>query len=60
MEHNDAGIRWLYSQLPDLTARGVLTAEAAAALRENYGAPKTRVGVSVLVAVIARASSCTW
>ena len=53
MENNDAGVRWLYSQLPDLTARGVLTPESAAALREHYGAPKTRVGVSMLVAITA-------
>ena len=53
MQNNDAGIRWLYSQLPDLTARGVLTEQSAAALREHYGAPKTRTSTSMVVAVTA-------
>lgn len=53
MQKNDSGVRWLYSQLPELTARGVLTQDAAAALREHYGAPKTRSGISVVVAVTA-------
>lgn len=53
MQNNDAGIRWLYSQLPDLIARGVLTEQSAAALREHYGAPKTRTSTSMVVAVTA-------
>ena len=51
MQKNDSGVRWLYSQLPELTARGVLTDQAAAALRDHYGQLATRTGVSLLVAV---------
>src|SRR5919112_153704 len=43
-----SGIRWLRAELPDLVARGVLTAEAADSLRQHYsetdpGAPR-RIG----------------
>jgi uncharacterized membrane protein len=31
------GVAWLYAELPQLVERGVLTAEAAAALRRHYG-----------------------
>jgi uncharacterized membrane protein len=50
---NDTGVRWLYSQLPELTAQGILTDESAAALRAHYGTPKTRMAVSLLIAVTA-------
>ena len=53
VEKNETGVRWLYSQLPDLTARGVLSEQAAIALRQHYGTPKERTGVSVLVAMTA-------
>ena len=53
MGKNDSGVRWLYEELPDLTARGVLTADAAVALRAHYGAPAQRTGVSLLVAISA-------
>ena len=53
MAKNDSGVRWLYSQLPELTAGGVLSEQAAIALRQHYGTPKTRTGVSVLVAMTA-------
>lgn len=53
MSKNDSGVRWLYSQLPELTARGVLSEQAAIALRQHYGPPSVRSGVSVLVAMTA-------
>lgn len=52
-KEQSGGIRWLYSELPQLTARGVLSEEAAAALRAHYGAPPVRAGVSVLVGMTA-------
>jgi uncharacterized membrane protein len=53
VQKNDSGVRWLYTQLPDLIARGVLSEDSAAALRAHYGTPATRSGVSLLVAVTA-------
>jgi len=35
-----SGIRWLLAELPELTASGVLSAEAAEALRQHYAAQK--------------------
>lgn len=35
-----SGIRWLLAELPELTASGVISAEAAEALREYYAAQK--------------------
>jgi len=37
---NSKGVRWLYDELPDLVAKGILTGEAAAGLRAHYGEPK--------------------
>ena len=53
MPKDDTGVRWLYSQLPELTARGILSEQAAFALRQHYGTPKSRTGVSLLVAMTA-------
>ena len=53
MAKNDSGVRWLYSELPQLTARGVLSEDAAAALRAHYGTPSVRSGVSLLVGMTA-------
>ena len=53
MQKNHSGVRWLYSQLPDLTARGILSEQAAAALREHYGSPAARTGISLVVAITA-------
>ena len=53
MTNKDSGVRWLYSQLPELTARGVLSEQAANALRQHYGTPAARSGVSMLVAMTA-------
>jgi uncharacterized membrane protein len=33
------GVAWLYAELPQLVERGILTAEAAEALRGHYGPP---------------------
>jgi hypothetical protein len=53
VQKNDSGVRWLYTQLPDLIARGVLSEQSAAALRAHYGTPATKTGVSLLVAATA-------
>ena len=39
------GIAWLHAELPVLVERGILTADAAEALRRHYG-PPDRVGVA--------------
>lgn len=36
-----SGLRWLYQELPDLIARGILTSEAADKLRQHYGEVKS-------------------
>lgn len=36
-----SGISWLYQELPDLIARGILTSEAADKLRQHYGEVKS-------------------
>ena len=46
-------MRWLYTQLPSLTARGIISEQTAAALRQHYGTPAARSSVSVLVAMTA-------
>jgi hypothetical protein len=35
----DQRVAWLYSELPALVARGILTGDAAEALRRHYGSP---------------------
>ena len=53
MAKNNNGVRWLYAELPELTAKGVLSEEAAAALRAHYGPPQERSAVSLVVAITA-------
>lgn len=36
-----AGIKWLYQELPDLVAKGILTKEAADKLQQHYGEAKS-------------------
>jgi uncharacterized membrane protein len=50
---NETAVRWLYSQLPELTARGIVSEHAAAALRQHYGPVEERSGVRIVVAVTA-------
>ena len=50
---NDNGVRWLYAQLPELSARGIVDEPTAAALRQHYGTPALRTGVSLLVGITA-------
>jgi uncharacterized membrane protein len=44
-------IQWLYGELPELQARGILDAGAAQRLREHYGEVRTRSGRSVATVI---------
>jgi uncharacterized membrane protein len=50
---SESGVRWLHQQLPELVSKGVISGDAAAALRQHYGAPRAGGGVSLLVAATA-------
>lgn len=47
------GVAWLYSELPELVSKGVLTEESANALRSHYGELPRSLGQRVLIAILA-------
>lgn len=50
---NTKGVRWLYGELPDLVAKGIIAPEAAERLRLHYGEPKdSRRSVALAVCAI--------
>jgi uncharacterized membrane protein len=49
---NKAGIRWLYQELPDLIARGVLAQESADKLRQHYGQVKSTSKTTAMLIIL--------
>jgi hypothetical protein len=50
---NKKGVRWLYDELPELVAQGIVTSDAATRLREHYGEPKdTRRSVALAICAV--------
>ena len=48
---NKKAVAWLYQQLPELVAQGVISAECAARLKEHYGAVRETAGTKTLLLV---------
>jgi len=46
------GIRWLYRELPELTAQGILTPDAADKLRQHYGEVKGVNKTSAMLVIL--------
>jgi uncharacterized membrane protein len=47
-----SGIKWLYQELPDLTARGILSQESADKLRQHYGQVKSITKTSAMLIIL--------
>lgn len=49
---NKMGIKWLYQELPELIARGILTQEAADKIRQHYGEVKSISKMTIMLIIL--------